>query len=106
MQYFWSSVKKFNTEGPMVPKRHYCIPPLSRVDLEEVLELVEDMRYFVLHAPRQTGKTSTLLALADKLNASGEYSLLVRELRTRPDCARGRRHRAMRVILGQIAERS
>ena len=57
----------------MVPQRHYCIPPLSRIDLEEVLELVEDMRYFVLHAPRQTGKTSTIKALADRLNAAGEY---------------------------------
>ena len=52
----------------MVPERHYCIPPLNRIDLEEVLELVEDMRYFALHAPRQSGKTSILLALADALN--------------------------------------
>lgn len=56
----------------MVPQRHYCIPPLSRIDLEAVLELVEDMRYFVLYAPRQTGKTSTIKALADRLNATGE----------------------------------
>ena len=60
----------------MVAKRHYCIPPLSRIDLEATLELVEDMRYFVLHAPRQTGKTSTLLALADKLNATGKFRCL------------------------------
>ena len=87
----------------MVPERHYCIPPLSRVDLEEVLELVEDMRYFVLHAPRQTGKTSTLLALADKLNASGECSCLYVNFEP-GQTAREDVHRAMRVILGQIAE--
>ena len=56
----------------MVPQRHYCIPPLGRIDLEAVLELVEDRRYLVLHAPRQTGKTSTIKALADRLNAAGE----------------------------------
>ncbi len=57
----------------MMPARHYCIPPLSRIDLDTMLELVEDMRYFLLHAPRQSGKTSTLEALADHLKASGHY---------------------------------
>ena len=60
-------VRKFNTEGPVVAERHYCIPPLSRVDLDEILELIADTKYFVLHAPRQTGKTSILLALQDRL---------------------------------------
>ena len=58
----------FNTTGPVVPADHYCIPPLSRLNLDEVLGLVRDKRYFVLHAPRQTGKTSALLALQELLN--------------------------------------
>ena len=53
----------FNTTGPVVAADHYCIPPLDRLDLREVLDLVRTKRYFVLHAPRQTGKTSALLAL-------------------------------------------
>jgi len=89
----------------MVPKRHYCIPPLSRVDLEELLELIEDMRYFVLHAPRQTGKTSTLLALADKLNATGRYRCLYVNFEP-GQTAREDVPEAMRVLLGQIAERA
>ena len=97
------SVRKFNTEGPMVPERHYCIPPLSRVDLEELLELVEDMRYFVFHAPRQTGKTSTLLALADKLNATGTVRCLYVNFEP-GQTAREDVPEAMRVLLGQIAE--
>ena len=48
----------FNTEGPMRPDKHYTIEPLGRVDVDDVLALVRDERYFVLHAPRQTGKTS------------------------------------------------
>ena len=48
-------VRFFNTEGPVRPDRHYHIPPLDRVDLDELLGLVRDERYFVLHAPRQTG---------------------------------------------------
>ncbi len=61
-------MRKFNTAGPVNPAKHYCIPPLERLDLPEVLSLIEDERYFVLHAPRQTGKTSALLALRDLLN--------------------------------------
>ena len=63
----------FNTAGPNKPDLHYTIDPLSRIDLEEVLMLIRQQKYFVLHAPRQTGKTSCLLALRDYLNQSGEY---------------------------------
>lgn len=59
----------FNTTGPVVAADHYCIPPLARLDVDELLRLVRDKRYFVLHAPRQTGKTSALLALRDLLNS-------------------------------------
>ena len=59
----------FNTEGPIRRDRHYHVPPLDRVNLDDLLGLVRDERYFVLHAPRQTGKTSALLALRDLLNA-------------------------------------
>ena len=61
----------FNTEGPIRPGDHYAIPPLSRMDLDDLLELVNGKRHFVMHAPRQTGKTSALIALRDLLN-SGE----------------------------------
>ena len=79
----------FNTTGPVVAADHYCIPPLQRVNLEEVLALIRDKRYFVLHAPRQTGKTSALLALRDLLNERirGRLPLRVRERGVRPDCA-------------------
>ena len=53
--------------GSVVAQDHYCIPPLERIDLRAVLELIADKRYFALHAPRQTGKTSALLALRDLL---------------------------------------
>ena len=56
-------MRTFNTAGPVRAERHYQIAPLSRIDLDEVLGLIRDERYFVLHAPRQTGKTSALLAL-------------------------------------------
>ena len=38
--------------------------------------LIQQEKYFVLHAPRQTGKTSCLLALKDHLNKSREYNAI------------------------------
>ena len=58
----------FNTEGPVRPNDHYAIDPLERADIDEFLGLIRAKRYFVLHAPRQTGKTSALIALRDLLN--------------------------------------
>ena len=63
----------FNTAGPVVPDLHYFVPPLERLDAGEFLTLIRQRKYFVLHAPRQTGKTSALLALRDELNAGDEF---------------------------------
>ncbi len=91
----------FNTEGPVRPDRHYHIPPLDRVDLDELLGLVRDERYFVLHAPRQTGKTSALLALRDLLNAGGDYRCVYTDVEA-GQAARENVAEAMRVILYQL----
>jgi hypothetical protein len=63
----------FTTEGPVRVEDHYSIPPLQRWDLDDVLRLIAQKKYFLLHAPRQTGKTSCLLALAEYLNREGRY---------------------------------
>ena len=95
----------FNTEGPVVAERHYCIPPLSRVNLDETLNLISDMQYFVLHAPSQTGKTSTLLALRDHLNSEGTVRCVYVNLEA-GHVARENTARAMRTVLGELASRS
>ena len=93
----------FNTTGPVVPDGHYCIPALARLDLGDVLALVLNERYFVLHAPRQTGKTSILLALRDLLNSGkhGDYRCVYVNVEG-GQAAREDTERAMRAILGQI----
>ena len=63
----------FNTAGPNRPQEQYTIDPLTRFDLDDMLLLIRQKKYFVLHAPRQTGKTSCMLALRDYLNQHGEY---------------------------------
>ena len=82
---------------PVVPEDHYCIPPLQRLDLDEVLRLVRQRRYFVLHAPRQTGKTSALLALRDLLNEGGEHRCVYANVET-AQTARGDVAAGMRTI--------
>ena len=72
----------FNTEGPNRPDDHYSVPPLERWDLDEILMLIDQKKYFLLHAPRQTGKTSCLLALAERLNQEGRYRALYANIET------------------------
>ncbi|HET6387131.1 MAG TPA: hypothetical protein VFJ58_27400 [Armatimonadota bacterium] len=70
----------FNTSGPVNREDHYCLPPLERWDLEEILSLIDQKRYFVLHAPRQTGKTTCLLSLVQYLNHQGKFRALYANL--------------------------
>ncbi|MGE5339852.1 MAG: AAA family ATPase [Candidatus Omnitrophota bacterium] len=67
--------KTFNTAGLCFPEKHYMVDPLKR--LQDVEQLIEQESYFTLHAPRQTGKTTYLYALARKLNAESTYIALV-----------------------------
>ena len=96
----------FNTAGPMRPDRHYCIPPLERIDLAEVCRLVREERYFVLHAPRQTGKTSVLFALRDLLNsgAEGEYRCVYANVEA-AQAMREDVEGSMRAVLAELARR-
>ena len=91
----------------MVAQDHYCVPPLERVNLAEILELISDKRYFVLHAPRQTGKTSTLLALRNLLNSrvEGDFRCVYVNVEA-AQAARGDVLWAMRVILGELGSRA
>ena len=94
----------FNTEGPVRPDKHYAIQPLERMDVSEFLSLIRAERYFVLHAPRQTGKTSALIALRDLLNSGEAGNLRCVDVNVevgqvaRDDTARG-----MRAILSSLA---
>jgi hypothetical protein len=64
----------FNTTGPCERERNYMVPPEPR--LPDARRLVSQGLYFVVHAPRQTGKTTCLLALSRALTAEGRYAAL------------------------------
>ena len=98
-------MRYFNTEGPMDPAEHYCIDPLGRVNLAEILALIARKKYFVLHAPRQTGKTSILLALEDRLNSDGKFRCVYVNVEG-CQAAGEDTARAMRTLLANLASRS
>jgi hypothetical protein len=63
--------KIFNTAGLCTHDKHYMVPPLSR--LSEIENYIKNEFYFVIHAPRQSGKTTYLHTLTQKLNSEGKY---------------------------------
>ncbi len=69
--------KFFNTAGPVRADQNYFIPPLERFDLDDVLMLIDLEKYFLLHAPRQSGKTSTMFALRDLINTTSDDTIAI-----------------------------
>ncbi|MEN9472840.1 MAG: hypothetical protein RLZZ495_929 [Pseudomonadota bacterium] len=86
-------MKHFNNAGPSVAGDHFMIDPLERIDVENIQSLIEKKRYFVLHAPRQTGKTTCLLALMHHFTTQDTYRALYVNIEAaqtaRGDVARG-----------------
>lgn len=66
----------FNTTGFCNPEKHYTINPL-RGKGDEIEALIRDELYFVIHAPRQSGKTTLLHSIVKKINSEGKYVSLV-----------------------------
>ena len=100
-------MRHFNTAGPIKPHLHYHIPPLQRLNVDQILTLIGQEKYFVLHAPRQTGKTTTLLALRDLLNGGSRGAFRCVYVNVEPgQTARGDVERTMRVVLGGLASQA
>lgn len=47
---------------------------------DNILVLIQSKQYFLIHAPRQTGKTTFLHAMAHRLNKEGNYISVVSSL--------------------------
>jgi hypothetical protein len=72
--------RHFNTSGPCRAEIHYMLPALRR--LPEMQVLVEQQKYFVVHAPRQVGKTTALASFARELTESGQYAAVLLSMET------------------------
>ena len=62
LSHFWYNTgmeRFFNIAGPCVAAKHYMLPATAR--LPEVDRMIRRELYFVVHAPRQSGKTIHLI---------------------------------------------
>ena len=96
-------MKHFNTAGPMSEDIHYMIEPLRRWDIDDIMSFIHQRKYIILHAPRQTGKTTGILALRDKLNAEGNYFALYVNVHT-GQAYRNDVNNAMGAIVSQLIQ--
>ena len=62
----------FNTTGPCNPEEHYMLSPEERLVGGQLSRYVKDKLYWVLHAPRQTGKTTFLQSWMREINSRGQ----------------------------------
>ena len=67
-----NSKRFFNTTGPCNPDDHYMLPPEARLVDAQLSRYISNKLYWVLHAPRQVGKTTFLQSWARKINSGGE----------------------------------
>jgi hypothetical protein len=59
----------FNTTGPCNPVEHYYLPTAAR--MPDLAPFIQRKQYFVVHAPRQTGKTTGMRTFAETLRGQG-----------------------------------
>ena len=99
------TAKHFNTAGPQIAALHYSLDPLVRIDRTMIEELIVQQRYFVLHAPRQTGKTTCLLALRDYLNGGDSVRAVYVNIES-AQAARNNMAAAAQAILSVLAQQA
>jgi hypothetical protein len=64
----------FNVAGPCVPGEHYMLDAVAR--LPEARKLALGKHFFVIHAARQSGKTTLLRVLTREINEQGQFYAL------------------------------
>jgi len=89
----------FNTAGPVNPQRHYYVP--HRLNEVALQQLIDEQKYYILHAPRQSGKTTAMRIFVDQLNATKNYNALYFNVEP-AQIARSNVEKGMEIILGQL----
>ncbi|MCL2282020.1 MAG: ATP-binding protein [Fibromonadales bacterium] len=91
--------KEFNTTGPCNSKKHYMLDPFRDIG-KELTDLIERNKYFVIHAARQSGKTTLLKQLTRKINSEGKYYALYCSLEEAQDFKKP--EKGIKAIVGSI----
>ena len=91
----------FNTVGATDPKKHYFLP--HRLDWDQLEDFIKKEYYFVLHAPRQSGKTTAIIEFVKHLNQKKTYTALY--LSTEPAHSSSNDvHESIRAILEEFRD--
>ena len=75
----------FNTTGPCNPDEHYMLSPHERLVDAQLHRYIRNKLYWVLHAPRQVGKTTFLIQVRkyrDKFGAQTPAYLIIFDRRS------------------------
>ena len=88
--------KFFSTAGAVQPNRHYFVP--KRLNWNQLRGFIENDYYFILHAPRQSGKTTAVLEWIRELNLEGKYKAFYINIES-AQAARGDTTKGMWTIL-------
>ncbi|MDR2168681.1 MAG: AAA-like domain-containing protein, partial [Planctomycetaceae bacterium] len=83
-------MRYFNIAGPCNNVSHYMVDASSR--LQGVEQLISMGQYFVIHSARQSGKTTYLKDLNQRLNTEEKYYVLycsLEEVQVMPEAERG-----------------
>lgn len=91
--------KFFNLAGPVISTLHYLLP--LRLDSQKLNQLISRNYCFILHAPRQTGKTSAIFQFIKRLKQENEYTPLYVNVEN-AQVARGDVKAGIDTILGLI----
>ncbi len=94
-------MKFFNTVGKIDPEEHYFLP--HRLDWAQLENFIEKKYYFLLHAPRQSGKTTAIIEFVNHLNEGEKYTALyisIESARTAVNDVK----RAVQIILEQFRD--
>ncbi len=96
-------MRYFNTAGPINPKDHYYVP--HRLNEAQLIQLIEQKKYFILHAPRQSGKTTAINLFVKEINKQENYKALY--INVEPaQIVRSNVNEGMRIILAQIKQQA
>lgn len=95
----------FNITGPNRERENFSLESLKRVDCEAIDNMIEQGRYFTICSPKQSGKTTLLLALQKKINDEGKYRCLYCNVEP-AQIAGNDVECGVRLILGRLAEQA
>jgi hypothetical protein len=96
-------MRYFNITGPNREQEHFGLNPLKRIDYHLVETLISRGQYFSVCSPRQSGKTTFLLALKKKFNGERKYRCIYCNVEG-AQVSDNDTERGMRVILSRIAQ--